>query len=162
MRIARDFVAARPRLERIALAQEIAQDRVDQALGGREAERRRGLDGLIDDGVSGGAGVRKLIESDLEQRPQRGIGQRPRQQRVEVEIDLAQVPQRSVAEVLQGRPVRRRGCRGLAQRPRQAFGEAAPRQHLGDDPAGEALDGEQITRPSRAGARCAPVWRGAC
>ena len=86
--------------ERFALAQETAQQRIDERLGRRARQRRRRVHRVIDDGERRRARVLELIDRDRDETMERrigdGLGREPAHERIE----RAPVPQRAVGEFL--------------------------------------------------------------
>ena len=91
--------------QRIALAQETPQQRVDERLGRRTRQRRRRVHRVIDDGERRRPRVQELIDRDGDETVQRRIGDRLRRERSHQRVERAPVPQRAVGRA----PGRARG-----------------------------------------------------
>ncbi len=129
VRPARDGIGVRGQLERVALAQKAAQERIDQRLGRGTRQHRRGVDRMIDDGEGRRSRMQELIERDRHETAKRSVRDRLRRERAHVCFEPAPVPQRAVCELeheraaAAGQPLSRRS------ELRERRGERLPRQH---------------------------------
>ena len=165
MRPAADRLASRALEQRLALAQEPAQQRVDERLRRRPRDLRRGGDRVIDDGERRRVRVLELIERDRDERRELAVGDRLVRERADQRVERALVPQRAVGELLHERSRRARvvGARRLERRRKRLAVE-----HAADSEGGLLLRllqrrrSSRCVRRAREAARRAPRSKDAC
>ena len=145
-------------------AQEMAQDRIDQAFG-RGASHARGRPHCaIDHDVGRSAGMDELVERDPEQRLDVRVGERPIGKRTDDRFQLPEEAQRSVGELVDQGAVARRGptlgCQSFRERRTREY----PPYCLGRDALRTLHRGgsKSPTPPSRAVGECAPRSADVC
>ena len=134
MRPARNGIRQHRLVQRVALPQEAAQQRIDERLGGRARQRRRCIHGVIDDRERWCARAFELIDRDGDEAMEHRIGDGLRRELAHERIERAPMPQRAVGKLLHqgpapalGVPFRRRESR-QRDRQRRSVQHTADRQ----------------------------------